>query len=298
MRLNGSSGIPSSETVRVWTWTPTPISPSSYQGSFTLLPLWVSWPWQASFSWNHGGWSTGSATQDFLTVHKRGFAANHLPECVCACLLRAVWKGIKTMTKNRRRRLKGHKGKRPNPGGQGQYEGVRVLSRFSHVWLFVTLWTVPRQVPLSTGFSRQEYWTWLPCPSPRDLPGTGIEPTSLMSPALAGGCLPLTQQRGCEVRLKADLKGCVVCAGWVFSGQRTQRPSCQAPCPPQFPGLHTHFKTSVPRPKKGSKLSPLWATVRGFKPRPLCHFAAGDSRAHEIEATLMAKIRVHKSLPS
>ena len=71
-----------------------------------------------------------------------------------------------------------------------------------------------------------------------------------------------------------------------------------SPCPPQFPGLHTHFTTSVPRLKKGSKLSPLWATVRGFKPRPLCHFAAGDSRAHEIEATLMAKIRVHKSLPS
>ena len=36
------------------------------------------------------------------------------------------------------------------------------------------------------GFSKQEYWSWLPCPSPGDLPNTGIEPASLMSPALAG----------------------------------------------------------------------------------------------------------------
>ena len=41
-----------------------------------------------------------------------------------------------------------------------------MLSRFSHVWLFVTLWTVACQVPLSTGFSRQEYWGGLPFASP------------------------------------------------------------------------------------------------------------------------------------
>ena len=43
------------------------------------------------------------------------------------------------------------------------------------------------QVPLSLGFSRQEYWTRLPFPTPRDLPDPGIELTSLISPALAGG---------------------------------------------------------------------------------------------------------------
>ena len=37
------------------------------------------------------------------------------------------------------------------------------------------------------GFSRQEYWSGMPCPPPGDLPNPGIEPTSLMSPALAGG---------------------------------------------------------------------------------------------------------------
>ena len=62
-----------------------------------------------------------------------------------------------------------------------------VLSHFSCVWLFANLCTVAHQVPLSMGFSRQEYWTGLPCPSPADLPNPGIEPTSLMFPALAGG---------------------------------------------------------------------------------------------------------------
>ena len=49
-----------------------------------------------------------------------------------------------------------------------------------------TAWTVAHQVPLSMGFSRQEYWSGLPCPPPGDLPDPGIEPTSLMFPALAG----------------------------------------------------------------------------------------------------------------
>ena len=62
-----------------------------------------------------------------------------------------------------------------------------LLSCFSHVQLSVTLWTVTHQAPLSMGFSRQEYWSGLPCPSPGDLRDPGIEPMSLMSPALSGG---------------------------------------------------------------------------------------------------------------
>jgi len=63
---------------------------------------------------------------------------------------------------------------------------VHVLSCFSHAWLFATLGTVACRIPLSMGFSRQEYWTVLPCPPPGDLPDPGMEPTSLLSPALAG----------------------------------------------------------------------------------------------------------------
>ena len=80
-----------------------------------------------------------------------------------------------------------------------------VLSGSSHVQLFATLWTPlfigilqplsegplssgPLcQAPLSMAFSRQEYWSGLPCPSLGDLPDPGIKPTSLTSPALAGG---------------------------------------------------------------------------------------------------------------
>ena len=40
----------------------------------------------------------------------------------------------------------------------------------------VTLWTVAPQAPLSMGFTRQEYWSGLPCPPPGDRPGPGIEP--------------------------------------------------------------------------------------------------------------------------
>ena len=57
----------------------------------------------------------------------------------------------------------------------------------SCVWLFVTPWTVSHQAPLSMEFSRQEYWSGLPCLPPRDLPNPGNKPMSLISPTLASG---------------------------------------------------------------------------------------------------------------
>ena len=53
-----------------------------------------------------------------------------------------------------------------------------VLSCFSHVQLFVTPRTIACQIPLSMGFSRQEYWSRLLWPPPRDLSNPGIEPSS------------------------------------------------------------------------------------------------------------------------
>ena len=63
-----------------------------------------------------------------------------------------------------------------------------VLNCFSHVQLFASLWTVACLAPLSMGFSRQGYWSGLPCPSSLvgDDPHQGIGPASLTSPALAG----------------------------------------------------------------------------------------------------------------
>ena len=56
-----------------------------------------------------------------------------------------------------------------------------MLSHFSHVRLFATLWTVAHQALLSMGFSRQEYWSGLLCPPPGDLPHPGIESASIKS---------------------------------------------------------------------------------------------------------------------
>ena len=61
----------------------------------------------------------------------------------------------------------------------------------SRVHLFVTLWTVVCQAPLSVGSSRQESWSGLSFPPPGDLPNPGIEPAS---PALQEDSLPLSHQ--------------------------------------------------------------------------------------------------------
>ena len=53
---------------------------------------------------------------------------------------------------------------------------VCVLRHLSRVWLFSTLWTIARQTPLSMGFSRQEYWSGLPCPPPGFFPTQGSNP--------------------------------------------------------------------------------------------------------------------------
>ena len=66
--------------------------------------------------------------------------------------------------------------------------------------LFVTLWAIAHQTPLFLGFSRQEYWSGLPCPPSGHLPDPGIKSTSLMSPSLAGRGLYL------QCHLESSLK--------------------------------------------------------------------------------------------
>ena len=81
------------------------------------------------------------------------------------------------------------------------------LSRFSRVRLFATQWTVACQVPLSMEFSRQEYWSGWPFPSPGDLPDAGIEPRS---PALQTDSLPSEPPR------KPCVCVCVFISSWAF----------------------------------------------------------------------------------
>ena len=66
-----------------------------------------------------------------------------------------------------------------------------MLSCFCLVWIFATLWTVAHQAPLSIGFSRQEYWSGLPFPSPGDLPDPRMEPGC---PELQVDSSPLSHQ--------------------------------------------------------------------------------------------------------
>ena len=70
---------------------------------------------------------------------------------------------------------------------------VRACCRFSHVRLFVTLWTVAScQASPSMGFSRPEYWSGLPCPPPGDLPNPGTEPMAPVSSASQVDSLPIS----------------------------------------------------------------------------------------------------------
>ena len=73
----------------------------------------------------------------------------------------------------------------------------------SRVRLFATPWTVAHQAPPSMEFSKQEYWSGLPFPSPRDLPNPGIEPRS---PALQAGPLPSEPPGKPYMKLKRNLK--------------------------------------------------------------------------------------------
>ena len=69
-----------------------------------------------------------------------------------------------------------------------------VLSLFSHVWLFATLWTTACKTSLSMGLSSHENWSRLPCPPPEDLPSARTAPKSPVAPELQADSLPLNHQ--------------------------------------------------------------------------------------------------------
>ena len=70
-----------------------------------------------------------------------------------------------------------------------------VLSHFSHVQLFATLWTIAHQAPLSMGFSRLEYWSGMLCPPPGDVPIQGSNLPLLCLLHWQAGSLPLVPPR-------------------------------------------------------------------------------------------------------
>ena len=103
-----------------------------------------------------------------------------------------------------------------------------MLSHCGPVWLFETLWTIAHKSLLSPGFSRQEYWSGLPCLPPEDLPNPGIEPTSVMSPALEVDSLPLAPPGNyCSIQFSHSLMS----NSLRPHGLQHTRPPCPSPTP-------------------------------------------------------------------
>ena len=105
-------------------------------------------------------------------TEKEKIFANHLSDKVL------IWKIYKELLQQWDQKKK----KTQLKNGQESY--ISTKCSLNHIWLFATSWTKAHQTPLSMGFSRQEYWSWLPVPSPGDLPNPGIKPKS---PALVDG---------------------------------------------------------------------------------------------------------------
>ena len=129
------------------------------------------------------------------------------------------------------------------------------MKSLSCVRLFVTPWIVAYQAPPSMGFSRQEYWSGVPFPSPGDLPDPGIEPGS---PALEADALPKSRHKQLLIR---EVRGCrskgkvVTYPYQQFSDKRI----------PVFPKGYTHNLTDTFEfffENKDSKPTPLGGGLR------------------------------------
>ena len=115
------------------------------------------------------------------------------------------------------------------------------------------LGTVARLPPLSRGFSRQEHWSGLPFPSPRDLPYPGIEPASPLSPALQVDSLPLSHQ---------DLPPNSIQRAAFRSDALLKTFLCFSASPPHhLQGIKTNVSAAVSGPGRSYPLPP-WFSIR------------------------------------
>ena len=118
-------------------------------------------------------------------------------------------------------------------------ESFSVLSCLGRVQLFAGPWTVARQAPLSMGFSRQEYWSGLPCLPPGDLPDPGIEPTSARVFSNSGGFFTPRTTWG------TPNTGSVQFSRSVMSNSLRGLPHARPLCPSLSPGVCSNSIESV-----------------------------------------------------
>ena len=117
----------------------------------------------------------------------------------------------------------------------GRISGVRQCTK--SCLTLATPWTVACQAPLSMGFSRQEYWSGLPFPSPGHLPNPGIEPRS---PALQADSLPTGVAGGCKNK-KANRTGWTKSGMIKINGGSNWIHFAMAPWPSQALNNHMRF---------------------------------------------------------
>ena len=135
-------------------------------------------------------------SQDYCKDERKSFFLSlywicyNIASALCCCCCCCFWsdQGLKP-TSCIRKQSPNHRTARQVPGGRKSY--IESLHAYSVTQSCPTLWECmdcnPPGSSLSMGFSRQEYWSELPCPSPGDLPSPGIKPWSSVSPALAVG---------------------------------------------------------------------------------------------------------------
>ena len=149
-----------------------------------------------------------------------------------------------------------------------------VLTRVSHVQLFVTLWTIAHQNPLSIGFFRQEYWSGLTCPPPGNLPDPR-DPTHVScTSCIAGGLfLPLSYQKSPLV---------------PRSGIKPESPALQGgflTAGPPRTSPHTPPPTSTPFVSIACPVQPC-PSPSVPKPASLQHHTPGDPRNQDLHHDL------------
>ena len=139
-----------------------------------------------------------------------------------------------------------------------------MLSCFSHVWLFVTPWTIACQAPLSMRFSRQEYWTGLPCPPLGDLPDLGIKPCLLCLLHWQTGSSPLSQP-GKPLQMNNSWTETTICLFQLLKTSSFQmtHPGLQWTSDNTFPHISSSYrqrisdKPPVLKESKESSLTPV-----------------------------------------
>ena len=126
------------------------------------------------------------------------------------------------------------------------------MKSLSRVRLFATPWMVTYQALRSMGFSRQEYWSRLPFPSPGDLPNPGIEPAS---PALQADSLPLSHLGSPFIYLLPLLLSRSVVSNFLQPhGLQPARFLCPWDSPGKNTGVGCHFLLQGIFPTQGSNL--------------------------------------------